>query len=296
MFSLVLDQLQKTYKYFFNYTPIHIVGNVTHDILINKNKTQCLGGSSAYISNIMSGLDISYKVVSKVGADFKYLSQCAFTPKIIKNRGTTTFINITKNSPRSQKVIEICEHISPEDIDFFSDISILCGVIGEIPFETVKKIRRQSKLLIGDIQGFIRKVSLNNNIYSTHIKNYEALLMLDFLKLSEEELNYCDIKKLIKVGITVIVTCAERGCYIYKNNAVTYVKTLSGSLVDDTGAGDSFLAGFSAGLSNNLSVYESVVFGHRCAYETIKFVGIPPKSSFSPLKGLLNRQSHQKEI
>jgi 1D-myo-inositol 3-kinase len=268
------------------YAPILIVGNTAHDILISEQHpiTQCLGGSAPYISNVLEGLNIPYYTISNVGEDFKYFDQCAFIPRIIKKTFTTTFINYTSCIPRKQKVLKKCKPILPTDININTDISLICGIIGEILPETIKKIRSKSKILVCDIQGLIRTVTDDNKIVHTHIQKTlysNCIFLFDFIKMSEEELEFVDLKRLVAAGISTLITKGEKGCEILAPAANIHIPAFPTQPIDNTGAGDCFLAGFAAGLYNKLSIYDSIVLGHQCGHIAVKFLGIPSINNFT---------------
>ena len=269
-------------------TPILVVGHSSHDILINReNKvTKCLGGSAPYISNILTALNITHNVVSHVGHDFKYLYQCNFFPTFTKKSKTTAFININYYS-RVQKVIECCTPIVPKDILYTADIAVVCGIFNEVLPITIEKLRSRSKILIADIQSFIRKQCKDRNIELSHINDtiyFKSIFLFDFLKMNDEEINYVDLDKLVQRGVKVIVTMADKGCYFYSQDFSTCVPVSPITPIDDTGAGDSFLAGFVAGLYNQVSIEEAIKLGHQCANIAIRSVGIPKRSQLTNLK------------
>ncbi len=270
-------------------TPILIVGNASHDTIINQNDKviNCLGGSVSYISNILTALSITHDVISHVGHDFKYLHKCTFFPTFFKNSETTAFVNINSPPPRVQKVVRCCNSISSEDISYTANIAIVCSIINEVSPMTIKKIRANSRILIADIQGFIRKRHKDNSIRLSHINDTmysKSVFLFDFIKVSEEEIEYINFNLLIKSGVKIIVTRANKGCYFYSKYSSSYIPVLPITPVDDTGAGDSFLAGFVAGLYNHLSIDDSIGLGHKCANVSIKFVGVPARKEFINLK------------
>lgn len=79
----------------------------------------------------------------------------------------------------------------------------------------------------------------------------EFLKKADFIKLSQEEaiwlFNTEDPKKIAQQFSTikgVLVTLAEKGCHYYLGKNKGTVETFSVNVIDTTGAGDSFVAGF----------------------------------------------------
>ncbi len=268
----------------YNQIPMLIVGNYTHDVLIidHQEVFYGLGGGVAYASAVVSGLQQEYKVISKVGKDFLYLAECQQLPQILNNKKTTCFINYTSQMPRQQIVKEICEPIYSEDIKDKAYITLVSGVIGEILPETIYILRKKSTILIGDIQGFIRQIDNSYKVYSSPIidtKYYEIIHLFDYLKISEEELLFVDIEKLRKKTM-LLVTYADRGCEFYNQDTCYYVPAYPIVPTDNTGAGDSFLAGFAIGLYNNLSLIDAICLGHHCGRITVQSIGIPKINTF----------------
>jgi sugar/nucleoside kinase (ribokinase family) len=76
----------------------------------------------------------------------------------------------------------------------------------------------------------------------------------------------------------VAFTCSERGAYVADNAKISKIDAVKADeLVDSTGAGDAFAAGFLYGLSENKSVEESGYIGSIVASEAISHIGAHPK-------------------
>lgn len=87
-----------------------------------------------------------------------------------------------------------------------------------------------------------------------------VLSMVDIIKISDEETNLlCDTadpkeaaEHLLKSGIKcVIVTMGDKGAYIGTDKAIVFSKSYPASVVDTTGAGDSFMGAFLYRLSSS---------------------------------------------
>jgi len=72
---------------------------------------------------------------------------------------------------------------------------------------------------------------------------------------------------------TVACTASERGVYIAHGGAVTHVPTTSAELVDATGAGDAFAAGYLYGVVSGKDAAECGRLGNVLAGEAISHVG-----------------------
>jgi len=72
---------------------------------------------------------------------------------------------------------------------------------------------------------------------------------------------------------TVIVKLDKEGCLIFKNNAICKVDTSPTQVVDDTGAGDTFAAGFLLGMNAGLSLEEAGILGTRFGTYVVSKIG-----------------------
>ena len=68
-------------------------------------------------------------------------------------------------------------------------------------------------------------------------------------------------------------TCAERGAYLFHGKSVRKIATNKVSVVDTTGAGDSFASGFLYGLSKNFTFDKCATIGNVIAGEVLKVYG-----------------------
>ena len=95
----------------------------------------------------------------------------------------------------------------------------------------------------------------------------------DMVFCNEDELKSLyqieDIKKakeFIDDSISCVAcTCAERGAYLFHGSSISEISTNKVAVVDTTGAGDSFAAGFLYGLSKNFTFYKCATIGNVVA-------------------------------
>ena len=103
----------------------------------------------------------------------------------------------------------------------------------------------------------------------------------DMVFCNEDELKSLyqieDIKKakeFIDESISCVAcTCAERGAYLFHGSSTSEISTNKVTVVDTTGAGDSFAAGFLYGLSKNFTFEKCAAFGNVIAGEVLKVYG-----------------------
>ena len=124
---------------------------------------------------------------------------------------------------------------------------------------------------------------------------------IDFLNLIE---NYVDIifaneheiKSLYKSDLVQsintiknnvdfgAITLGSKGAIVFENNAEYYIDPIFiEELVDTTGAGDLFAAGFLFGFVNKYSIEKCGYLGNKAASEIIKHIGARPKISFKSI-------------
>jgi len=117
-------------------------------------------------------------------------------------------------------------------------------------------------------QGFekTRKLLSTTDIYISSMNEVERLL--DVREPKEA------IEKLLQLGITkVAITLGSKGCIVADNREQHSVPNFKVEVVDTTGAGDAFTAGFISGLLRNLSLEECGRIGNASAALCITEVG-----------------------
>ncbi|MFX0096857.1 MAG: carbohydrate kinase family protein [Candidatus Hodarchaeota archaeon] len=117
-------------------------------------------------------------------------------------------------------------------------------------------------------QGFekTKKLLSTTDIYISSMNEVERLL--DITEPKEA------IEKLLQLGITkVAITLGSEGCIVANNKEQHSVPNFKVDVVDTTGAGDAFTAGFISGLLRNLSLEECGRIGNASAALCITKVG-----------------------
>jgi sugar/nucleoside kinase (ribokinase family) len=98
-------------------------------------------------------------------------------------------------------------------------------------------------------------------------------------------------KKLETLGVTAAITAGAKGAWVVENGALTHVPAQKiAKLVDTSGAGDQFAAGFLYGLAQDKSAVEAANIGASWAADIIQHFGAepqvgknaPPKASKPP--------------
>ncbi|XP_047307917.1 inositol 3-kinase [Impatiens glandulifera] len=263
-----------------------IVGNYCHDVLIRDDAViaESLGGAASFISTVLDGVSVSISssYVSKVGSDFSYSVMHA---PIVSPSSLTTLFHAyfssvsTERQDRILKRVRACDPILPSDLPSSSfSFGMAVGVAGEILPETLERMIDLCDVVFADIQALIREFDpIDGTVKLVPLKNtgfYSLLPRIGFLKASAEEAPFVDVDEVRKL-CCVIVTNGKDGCTVYWKDGEHRIAPFPTAQIDPTGAGDSFLGGFTAGLVQGLSVADAALVGNLFGSLTVDHIGLP---------------------
>jgi len=264
-------------------TEILLLGNYCHDTLILKSgKVQTLGGSVAYMANLLSQLDAKYEVISKVGHDFLYLDQVLRAPLIVENAKTTAFVDDFSGGERRSEVEAVCEPIFSNNIEYNEiEVAMIGGGAGEILPETLSEVSKKAKILLVDAQSLIYQAKSNGDQINSKLQDtpfYDELKRVTFLKVSREEAQWMDLEEVRK-RTQVLFTLNGDGFKILDKDhdweTAPHYPGVPAAVKDLTGAGDSFLAGFGYCLWKKYSLEKCARFANWCGAQAVESVGLP---------------------
>jgi len=171
---------------------------------------------------------------------------------------TVYFENIyTENQDyRTQRVLRKADPFTVEQLlDIDARIFHLGPLLADdIPLELIKSLSERGIVSL-DVQGYLRKVLDKEVVAIDWDVKKEALRYVDILKASRSEMEvltgHTDVRKGAKMlaewGVKdVVITLGSMGSVIYKNGIFYDIPAFSpeGSLVDATGCGDTYMAGY----------------------------------------------------
>ncbi|BFG33922.1 hypothetical protein CerSpe_201960 [Prunus speciosa] len=263
-----------------------VSGNYCHDVLIKDGVVlaETLGGAASFISNVFDGLSVPYNLVSKVGFDFAY--SVPRDPIVVPNCKTTLFhahfdsgVDGDGRQDRVLKRVSSCDPIKPSDLpESRFDFGMAVGVGGEVTVETMEKLLEICNTVFVDIQALIRAFDgVDGTVKHVALKEsgfFHLLPRIGFLKASAEEALFMEVEEVRKL-CCVVVTNGRRGCRVYWRDGEVEVGPFPTNQVDPTGAGDSFLGGFVAGLVNGLTVPDAALLGNLFGSLTVGQIGLP---------------------
>ena len=249
---------------------ITAIGNPVYDyIKTQKVETQgrVLSGCSTNAALALSKMGEKTHLIGAVGDDFKDkfaadLKRFGISHTLLPSRQTGGFSLVYYDNfgNRTLDLLGRADNISKVSSDWYRESkAVLIGpILGEVSFDLIAEIRRNfAGLFFCDPQGLLRGADDNGRIFHHKPEGIEkALGRFDIVKPNELEgkvltgidcrENPYEAARIIKSWgpNIVIVTLAELGSVIYDGHRFIDIPPYEINLVDATGAGDTYMAGF----------------------------------------------------
>ncbi len=249
---------------------ITAIGNPVYDyIKTQKIETdgRILSGCSTNAALALSKLGEKVQLIGAIGDDFKSdfvdkLAILGIEHTIIPSRGSGGFSLVYYDDfgNRTLDLLGRASDIGDLEPSLYqnSRAVLIAPILGEVSLEQIKNIRGNfDGLFFCDPQGLLRNADENGRIFHEKVEGIEdALGHFTVIKPNELEarvLTGIDCRKdpYKAAGILkswgpeiVIVTLAELGSLIYDGNEFIDIPPYEIDLVDSTGAGDTYMAGF----------------------------------------------------
>ncbi len=273
-----------------------VIGYLLHDILDVEGKVKhCLGGPAAYTSLAAARLGLRTGIVSKAGPDFKYVDRLKQIDLsgVARQELTTVFYNTYKNGERTQRVENIGEKIQPEDIPkpYLRAKAVHLGpVFNEISLEAIRFLRQNSKALITlDPQGFFR--GEENSIIFPKEMDYSILDFVDVIKVSEKDCPEKDLQTMEEKCKIVILTRSKHGSTVFFDGKKADIPFFKTRVVDETGAGDVYMAGFIKKFLKSQNPEKSALFGAAAASFAVEDFGVNGIGSLEEINERIRQQT-----
>lgn len=285
-----------------------IIGHITRDTVRIKNvKEEKPGGVVYYSSIALKYLGSNVSVITKAAEKDKSLLSDIIENNICifykKSEETTFFENIYSEdlNSRIQNVKCVAQPFIPEDILDISAQIFHFGPLtkGDIPLEILKTLSKKAKISI-DIQGCMRKVENGRVKITDWEEKDEGLTYINILKTDESEARILSgednikkaVVKLSTYGIDeIIITLGCKGSLIYSNRKFYSIPSFSvKKIVDPTGCGDTYMAGYIYKRLKSSDIYDSGIFASATASLKLGESG-PFKGSKKDVQDFLESQS-----
>ncbi|MFH1687487.1 MAG: PfkB family carbohydrate kinase [bacterium] len=249
---------------------ITAIGNPVYDYIKThkvKPSGRVLSGCSTNAALALSKMGQKVRLVGAIGDDYKAhfqteLDKLGIEYAVIPSDQTGGFslIYYDNEGNRTLDLIGRASDIGEMRPQWYADAeAVLIGpILGEVSQDNIRSIRDSFEgLFFCDPQGLIRGADKNNRIYHKKVDGIEKTLgLFDIVKPNELEgqiLTGIDCRqdpyqaaRIIKSWgpKIVIVTLAELGSVIFDGKHMIDIPAYGIDLLDSTGAGDTYMAGF----------------------------------------------------
>jgi ribokinase len=245
------------------------------------------GGSAANTVYALAKMGFSCGYLGKVGKDgegdflLEGLMRVGVDTEKIKREGKSGLCVVLLGKGKDRSII-ILPHAnntlcySDLDSEYVDEAEFLhmSSFLGDVPFRTQKRIARETRA----------KISFDPGEPHASKGIEELIPILDHTFVLFPTSNEVEIlthqdykegcKELLKLGIEVIACkLGERGSYILCQEEELEIPSQRGRIVDTTGAGDVYAAGFLAGLLKKLSLAECARLATLAASQSIRGLG-----------------------
>jgi sugar/nucleoside kinase (ribokinase family) len=249
---------------------ITVIGNPVYDYIKTKKvnpQGRILSGCSTNAALALAKLGEPVRLVGAIGDDYKErfikdLARYGIEHEIVPSKETAGFSLVYYDDfgNRTLSLLGRGDDVPFIDGGLYRDSkAVLIGpILGEVSFDNIRKIRNGfNGLFFCDPQGLLRGAYENGEIYHKKPDGVEeALSCFDIVKPNEVEGEILtgincredpyEAARIIKSWgpKIVIVTLAELGSLIYDGEEFSDIPAYEVDLVDATGSGDVYMAGF----------------------------------------------------
>lgn len=256
------------------------------------------GGDALNEAVVLSQLGAKVEMISKVGndeagkrvLDFLQEKQVDIT-KVKVAEGLETGINIVLVTPEGERMFltnpngslrKLSEEDVMEKLDDAADIvcmaSMFVSPLLDIPameriFQKIKN--KPGRILVADMTTAKNGESLADIAGLLKYIDYIIPNETEAARLTGEADAYRNAELFVEHGVScVVIKRGKKGCLIRtKEQQIEIPAYAHATLVDTTGAGDSFAAGFLWGLKNDMPLEECAWFGCAVASCTVEKLG-----------------------
>jgi sugar/nucleoside kinase (ribokinase family) len=248
------------------------VGHILCETLVfsdGRRAGPVLGGPAAYFSTVAARLGVPTGIVTKVGPDaspdfLQPLSDAGVDLQGIDFNSPITTTNQLVYASDGTKELKYMKQAAPiryEDIvDKYPQASAfhVCPLDYEVSVDTISQLSRVGKLMSVDLGGYggahiCRETASRKKLSPPALKN--LLSLFDVVKGSDEDVRLifsgdglpdeAIARYILEAGAKVaIITWGAKGSLVFTKSLKCIIPALPGQVLDVTGGGDSYMAGF----------------------------------------------------
>jgi sugar/nucleoside kinase (ribokinase family) len=278
------------------------IGHITLDKVVTVQSTNYMpGGTSFYFSKALRQFDHKYLLITAVAEEQNNVIAELRDEKIevfSQHSPSSVFFENIYSADQNYREQNVLSKAAPFTLAQMPDISAKIFHLGPLLSDDIEVdliAHLASKGIVSlDIQGFLRYVDNKKVHYTDWAAKKEALKHISILKANEFEMEVvtgtADIREgaryLADLGVAeVIITLGSRGSLVYKNDHFFQIPAYKPKeIVDATGCGDTYMAGYLSKKVQGASIQEAGEFG--AAMATLKI------QSSGPFSGNIEQINH----
>jgi sugar/nucleoside kinase (ribokinase family) len=270
------------------------IGHITLDkVVTTKSVNHMPGGTSFYFSKAIQQFDINYMLITALAQSemnvVTGLRADGIEIHALPSEHSVYFENIYSENQdyREQNVLQ---KAAPFEVAVMPALDARIYHLGpllsdDISIDLIKSLASKGMVSL-DIQGFLRYVENKKVFYTDWADKKEALPYVSVLKANEHEMEVVTGRKDIQEGARaladmgvqeVIITLGSKGSLIYKDGLFHEIPAFKPTaIVDATGCGDTYMAGYLSKKIQGGDIEESGEYG--AAMATLKIGSSGPFS------------------
>lgn len=255
------------------------LGHITHDVVITPKFTAHMpGGTAYYFAKALKNLDHSgFKLVTSVGESemnvVDELRNDGISVDVIPSRNSVYFENKygADMNNRTQRVLAKADPFTTDKLNGLTSTIYHLGTLlaDDFSLDVIKELSKRGTVSV-DVQGYLRKVEGEQVVAVDYSQKKEAMQYISILKANEMEMEVLTgTNDPYKAGVIlaewgcpeVLLTLGDKGSLIYANGNFHEIPALPAKdLVDATGCGDTYMAGYLYMKSKGASYVEAGTF------------------------------------
>ncbi len=267
------------------------IGHITLDKVVTPQSVKYMpGGTSFYFSKALQNAEVKYALVTalaaaelKVVADLRKAGVEVFA---LPSEHSVYFENIYSQN-QNHREQNVLQKASPFDVPAMPGIASKIYHLGPLLSDDISlellKLLASKGLVSLDIQGYLRYVKDQKVLYKDWADKKEALPHVSILKANEFEMEVLTGKSKVQEGAKyladmgvkeVIITLGSHGSVIYTDGIFYRIPAFTPTaVVDATGCGDTYMAGYLLKKIAGAGVEEAGEFGAAMATINIEASG-----------------------
>ena len=267
------------------------IGHITLDKIVTTQSVVFMsGGTSFYFSNAIHKMNLDYMLVTALAeteiASVSKLRSDGIEVNVLPSRYTVYFENSYSENHdyRTQRVFQKADPFTSEQlVSVEAKIYHLGPLLADdMSVEMIRALAKKGKVSL-DVQGYLREVKDQEVVAVDWIDKKEALRYITILKANEYEMKVLTGVTDVRAGARlladwgvkeVIITLGSKGSVIYNGEKFFDIPAyVPASLVDGTGCGDTYMAGYLFKRSKSAGMQEAGEFAAAMATKNIESSG-----------------------